>query len=163
MKKITFIALAFCSIIAAFGQKDPVEEVFKKYQGTQGYTLIHMNGEMINKLTESMDSGLVSKISQLRILTLEHSCDKNEGLDLRNEVLNKLDRAIYKEMITINQNDEDVTILVKESDGRILEMVVVVENQDNPVLIQVTGDIIFSEVASKFKMQDFMSLQKPGK
>jgi hypothetical protein len=152
----------------AYGQKDVVSAVFDKYAGAEGFTTVNISGDMLKLMAqaeqERRDTVISSKLTGVRILALEKGCEKPLAtIDLRTEVYDKLDKSVYKEMMTVKQKDEDVLILVKENAGRIAELLLLVTGQDDHVMIQVTGDILLSEMADmagKYPMKGFDQLMK---
>jgi hypothetical protein len=150
-----------------FAQKDVVSAVFDKYAGVEGFTTVSITGDMLNLIAQAeeqrRDTTFTSKLTEVKILALENSCDKPAKLDLRTEVYDKLDKSAYKEMMTVKQNDEDVIILAKELKGRITELLIIVGGQDENVLIQVKGDMLLSEMANmagQYQMKGFEQLKK---
>jgi hypothetical protein len=78
-------------------------------------------------------------------------------------VYDKLDKSVYKEMVSVKSSDEDVVILVKELNGRIAELLVIAGGPDNNALIQIKGDMLLSELsemAGKYQMKGFDQLRK---
>lgn len=162
MKKLLlFVAPLFlCSL--TFAQKDLIGDLFEKYSGKEGFTIVNISGDMLKMMTDAhqqtQDTVLSSKITELRILALEKGCDKPATIDFRSEVLDKLDKALYKEMINVKQEGEDVVIMMKESNGRISEILVIAGGNDDNALIQVKGDMLLNEMAQmmgKYHMKGF--------
>jgi len=168
MKKMMIILAIMGLAVAAYAQKDPISAVFDKYSGAEGFTTVNITGEMLNMLgkieKERRDSGFQSKLSELRILVREKKCDDASPVpDFRSEVLDKIDKMAYKEMMTVKQENENVIILVKESGDRISEFLLVVSGKDDNVLIQAKGDILLREMADlagNCNMKGFEHLKK---
>jgi hypothetical protein len=167
MKKIIFGILAMCLTGLACAQKDIVSAVFEKYAGVEGFTTVSLTGDMLKLITQAeeqrSDTTFTSKLSGIKILAAEKDCDKPATIDLRAEVTDKLDKSVYKEMMTVKQSDEDVLILVKESNGRIAELLIIVGGKDDNALIQIKGDILLgelAEMAGKYQMKGFEQLKK---
>ncbi len=166
MKKMMFLTLSLFMAVSASAQKDLVNSFFEKYTGVEGITSVNISGDMLNMMAqaeaENIDSLFSSKFSQFRILAVKKACDKPVAIDLKAELLDKLDKSVYKEMMTVKEAGQDVVILFQESNGRIAEMLLVVSGSDENVLIQVKGDMVLSEMAQmagKFKMQGFEHLK----
>ncbi len=152
MKKGMIILAMVCFAGAVFAQNDPISAAFEKYNGKEGFTVVMLSGDMLNMFTraaeEKHDTVFRSKITSLRILVREK--DHSSGTaapDFKAEVYDKLDRKVYKEMMTVKQSDQNVVILVKENGGRINELLLMVSGKDDNVLIQATGDMLLSEMA----------------
>jgi len=167
MKKLLFVLAAVCSTLMASAQKDPVGLIFDQYSGKEGFTTVNITGEMLNMFTrmeeERKDTAIQSRLSSVRILAREMNDEnKGPGPDLKSEVYDKLDKKVYKEMMTVKESDKDVLILVKEDGGRISEFLLIVSGKDESVLIQAKGDILMREMADlagKYQMKGFEQLK----
>jgi hypothetical protein len=166
MKKIIIGLIGVCLTGMTFAQKDVVSAVFDKYAGNEGFTTVNISGDMLKLFAQAeeqrRDTTFTSKLSEVRILALEKDCDKPATIDLRAEVYDKLDKSVYKEMMTVKQSDEDVIILVRESNGRIAELLIIVGGKDDNALIQVKGDMLLSEMADmagQYQMKGFDHLK----
>ena len=167
MKKLWLIVapLFLCSL--TFAQKDLIGDLFEKYAGKEGITTVNISGDMLKMMTDAQqqmqDTVFSSRLTEVRVLALEKGCDKPAAFDLRSEVLDKLDRSMYKEMINVKQAGEDVVIMMKESNGRITEILVIAGGDDDNALIQLKGDMLLSEMAhmmGKYPMKGFEHLNK---
>ncbi len=170
MKKILLGFVALCLTGWTFGQKDLVSTLFDKYNGAEGITIVNVSGDMLKLLTqaeqERRDTVFTSKLTELRVLATDKSCDKPAVLDLRKEVYDKLDKSVYREMISVKEQGEDVVILVKEANGRISEMLIIAGGEKENALVQIKGDLLLSELAGmagKFPMMGFHELNKMEK
>jgi len=167
MKKILLGLLALCLTGILFAQKDLVSAVFEKYAGIDGITTVNITGDMLKLFAQAeeqrRDTTFVSKLSEVRILALEKNCNSPVALDLRSELYDKLDKSIYKEMLSVKQKGEDIVILMKEINGHIAEILIIAGGEDENALIQVKGDMLLSEMANladKYQMKGFEQLKK---
>jgi len=166
MKKLILGIAALFIAGMAFGQQDLISNIFQKYANIEGVTTVNVSGDMLKLMTqaeqERRDTVFSSTLSEIRILAIDKNCDKPATLDLRSELLDKLDKSVYKEMISVKNTDEDVVILIRESKGRIAELLVIAGGDDK-ALIQVKGDMLLSELADmagKYQMKGFDQLKK---
>lgn len=167
MKKLIIGIVSLCFAGMSYGQHDIVSMVFDKYAGVDGFTTVSISGDMLKLLAQAeadrRDTTFASKLYEVKILALEKDCDKPATIDLRAEVYDKLDKSVYKEMMTVKQSDQDVVILVKESNGRIAELLIIVGGQDENALIRLKGDMVLSEMAEmadNYKVKGFEQLKK---
>jgi uncharacterized protein YqkB len=167
MKKILLALTAILISGATFAQKDLITSFFEKYSGHEGITVINVSGDMLKLITdaeqERRDTVFSSKLSEVKVMALEKNCDNPVSIDFRSEVYDKLDKSVYKEMMSVKQNEEDVFILVRESGNRISEILIIVGGQKENALIQVKGDLLLSELADmagKYQMKGLEQLRQ---
>jgi len=150
MKTLVLFLMTLGLTGTVLGQKDPVSVVFDKYSGKDGYTIVNITGDMLKMISQveeqRRDTTFISKLNELKILVRE-KCSDQPVVNFRSEIYDKLDKSVYKEMMTVKQDDEDVAILVKESGGRINEFLIIVGGNDDNVLIQGKGDLLLNEIA----------------
>jgi len=167
MKRIILGMIALCCLGTSYAQKDVISTIFDKYAGKEGFTTINVTGDMLKLFTQAeeqrRDTLITSKLSEVKILALDKDCGQSAVLDLKTELLDKIDKSVYKEMISIRESNENITILMKEFNGRIAELLVIVDGLDDKVLIQVKGDILLSEmaqIAGQYQMKGFEHFKK---
>jgi hypothetical protein len=168
MKRLVVVLISLFSTIILFAQKDPVSTIFEKYSGKEGFITVNMTGDMLGLMMkmeeEKRDTTFRSKLTMITILTTEKGHDSPAGaVDFKAEVYDKIDRSVYKEMMTIKESDEEVAIMLQESKGQISELLVIVGGQKENALIQVKGSIILGEIADiagKSQMKGFEYLRK---
>ena len=94
----------------------------------------------------------LSELKEIRILVQEDAA-KGQRVDFHQEIYNKLDKSIYKELIIVKEADQDVNILARDENGKINEFLVIVTGEDEAVLIQILGNIELSEIAKMGNIQ----------
>jgi len=159
--------MALCINGMTFAQKDPISAAFDNYAGKEGFTTVNITGDMLKLVAqmeeERRDTTFMSKLSEVKILALDKKDGQPSDVNFRTEVYDKLDKSVYKEMMTVKQKDEDVHILVKELNGRIAELLVFVSGQKDNVMIQLKGDILLREMAdmaNTYQMKGFEQLKR---
>lgn len=168
MKKI-IIGLAMLALTGMmFAQSDPTLSVFDKYTGQEGFIAINMTGDMLRMAAEMQeykkDTTLLSELSELKILVYEGDDEKSD-VNLYSEVYNVIDKSVFKELMTIREENTDVTMLARENDGVISEFILLVGGDDN-VVIHAKGNILLRELASmsgNFNMTGLEQLKKMGR
>jgi hypothetical protein len=167
MKKIIISVAALLLAGFTYAQKDLVSTVFEKYAGTEGITTVNVSGDMLKLFTQAekdkSDADFTSSLSEIRILATDKGCDKPVSIDFRSEIYDKLDKGLYKEMVSVKNTEEDVVIMMKESNGRIAEIIIIAGGKGENALIQVKGDMLLNEMAEmagKYQMKGFEQLKK---
>lgn len=152
MKRIFITVMLLLVGAGVFGQKSPVDRIFDKYSGQEGYTTVYISSFMFNMLS-SIDSDdpeyadfkkATGGIKSLRILTQE----SDEAAPFASELLELLPRQDYQEMMKVKDDSEEVLFLAKEEGGKISEFLLIVSGGDDDVLIAITGDIDLESISS---------------
>ncbi len=146
MKKVIVYVVLFLFGIAVNAQNTAVDKLFEKYGETEGFTTVIIKGklfDMISCLEEEDEEDeaiqLMSKLTSVRILAMDE-CEKPEGINFFDEVMELLDESDYEELLVVKEKDQDVKFLIKEKDGIISELLLVVGGEDN-ALISIVGEI----------------------
>jgi hypothetical protein len=166
MKKI-IIALLLTIFTGTVSAQSAVDKIFNKYASKDGYTTVVINSFMFQFLSkiETNDPDYESfkkattGIESIRILTQDGSGSVGFG----KELLDILPRKEYKELMIVKEADEEVAFLVKESEGKINEFLLVVSGVDgDDALIVITGNIdleSISNIASGFDLPGMENLE----
>ncbi len=157
MKKIViyFAAIMLTGMLSA--QSDPVSKLIDEYTGKDGFIAITLTGDMMKMAAEiqeyKSDTAFESKLNEVKLLVQEKSSD--DRIDFYSELYDKLDKNVYKELIKVKEEDEDITMLAKESNGVITEFILIVGGDDENVLIHATGEILIRELGNMAAGFDF--------
>jgi len=165
MRRIIISGVLFLCTLTAFGQQSPVDRVFDKYAGQEGYTTVYISSYMFNLMSklESDDpeynefKKATSGISSIKILTQE-----GKGTAFAKELVSMLPRNEYKEMMVVKEEGEEVLFLAKEEGERISEFLLIVSGSGEDVLIAIQGDIdleSISKLASGLDMPGLENLE----
>ena len=142
MKRVTISIILILFFGVTFAQESPVDRLFEKYSGKEGYTSIFISEYMFT-LFSSINTdnpefeNAVKGISGIKILTTETS----KGVDFHREIMRDLPSKDYKELMIIREEGQNLTFLIKESKGKVIELLLVVGGGDN-VLISIRGSNI---------------------
>ena len=138
--------------LTTFSQKSAVDKVFDKYNGQKGYTTVYISSFMFNLLNSlEVDDPeynefkkATSGINSIKILTQEGSESESFG----KELLEMLPRSEYKEMMVVQDQEEEVLFLARESGGKISEFLLIVSGGGEDALIAIQGDIDLESISS---------------
>lgn len=167
MKKVILVLFVLSVVQLLSGQDDPVSALFEKYAGKEGFTTVNITGDLLKIAAQCApddeDLKKVSKLSHIRVLVQEEATDELEGLNFYDEVIGKLDKSLYKELMVVVEKDEQVNMLMREENGVVKEFLIVVGNEDENVLVSIMGDIKLDELdelseSMNFKCSDKLKL-----
>lgn len=166
MKKLFFIfALFFAYFFNVNAQKDKLDQLFEKYQDTEGVTSIKIAKpmfSMLNKL-DIDDAGLdqikplLNKINGLKILMVENSHNKeadkngttnlNSLQNLQNEISNSLKNLHYEELMSVNSKDNKIKFLSSDAANGVLDnLLLSINSEGNTILMMLDGKISMDDV-----------------
>ena len=167
MKKLLLIfALTFSYFIQINAQKDKLDQLFDKYQESEGVTSIKIAKPMFNMLNKlnindsELDQikPLLSKINGLRILIVEKptvatnpgSQDKlnlSNFQSLQSDITNSIKNMKYEELMTVNSKDNKIKFLSSDATNGILDnLLLSINSEGNTVLMMLDGKISMEDV-----------------
>jgi hypothetical protein len=158
MKRI-FILIA-AGLIPAFilGQNSPVDALFDKYAGKDGYTTVYITKYMFNmfaqmgeeKTEENEELGQVlGKLDNIKILAVDDEATSGEHVNFYDEIMKELPMNEYNELMVVKDKDSDVVFLAREQKGVIVELLLIADGESNSdnVLISIQGVIDLENIS----------------
>ncbi len=160
MKRVVVLSLLLLLGAVAMGQKSPVDRLFEKYSGKEGYTSVFISEYMFT-LFSSINSSdkefqeVIKGLSGIKILATDNP---KTGINFYAEIMKELPAKDYKELMVIKEKDQNLTFLVKDVKGKIVELLLIGGGSDN-VLISIQGsDINLKNIASLSKSMNIEAL-----
>jgi len=151
MKKLVFIIALIAISLSMVGQKSAVDEIFDRYNGKEGFTSVYISSRMFSLLAriDSEDEefrNLVTRIKSIRILSIDSTMNV-AGLNFAADLVPKLNRNGFEELMTVREKDGEVWFMIREVGGRIAELVMVTGGHSSSV-VSITGDLDLKTIAS---------------
>jgi len=153
--KITVVLMALLPV-TLLAQKSPVDKLFNKYSGQDGFTSVDIAKGLfelfseIDAEDEEFDEfqKAVEGIESLRLLAYSIK----EGTEnLKEKFYDDIKSSIpfneYKELIVVKDKDANINFYSKSDKQVITEMIMVVDGDDEAVLLSLTGNIDLNHVA----------------
>ena len=166
MKNLIFILAFFFSFLNVNAQKDKLDQLFDKYQESEGVTSIKIAKPMFNMLNKlnindselEQIKPLLSKINGLRILIVEKpTAANNTGSQnklnlgnfqsLQSDINNSIKNMKYEELMTVNSKDNKIKFLSSDATNGILDNLLLnISSEGNTVLMMLDGKISMDDV-----------------
>ncbi len=149
-----------------------IDKLYERYSGQPGFTSINISPMMFGMLS-AMDMGDSSKdakeaqdvmqqLTGLKMLVFEP--EKGQISDFVNEVKALVPSSDYAEMMTVDSEDSKVSFLVKKNKGgNVAELLMIVYEENEAVIMSMTGDIdmkTISEISKSLNMEGLENLDK---
>lgn len=145
MKPILLILLAFLFLLSSCEYNPGVSEAFTKYRFKDGVTTITIPGWVIGIAAnfgeiDKNERDLLHSIDKVRVLVVEDH-ELNAKINLHKEFSTKINRNNdYEELLSVQDENDNITIFGKMDENVITEMVILVGGDDN-AMIYVKGEI----------------------
>jgi hypothetical protein len=170
MKRILLSVAVLFLALNARSQSNPVDELFDKYSGKEGFTTVYISSKMFGMFS-SQDpkdqdvNNLINKLKSIRILSVEDTT-LNKKINFYNELSKKLDFSVYEELMVVKEGNNMTKFLIKESGNRIAELLVISGGSGGNALISIRGDLdlkSISGLSEKMGIRQLESLEKIDK
>ncbi len=164
MKKIIIVALMMIAVNGAFAQ-DAISKFFSKYQDDESFTQVTVSSKMFSLFTNmEVDSPedkevleAISKLKGLRILGKENTSDARK---LYKEAFALIPMKEFEELMTVRDKDQDFKFLIKESGGKISELLMIMGGTDDFMVMSLFGEIDLKQVSHLGKKMNVGGLEK---
>lgn len=169
MKKlvITLAIIVYATANAMYAQT-AIDDLYQKYAGEKGFTSINISPAMLGflsdldmndsseKAQETQD--VLEQMSGLKMLVYEPEGESNEAFlkDVRS--LSKSNG--YSEMMSVDSEDEIVKFLAKKGpDGKVLELLMIVFDEEEAVIMSMTGNLDMKSISQISKSLDIDGME----
>ncbi|KPK79899.1 MAG: hypothetical protein AMS27_17540 [Bacteroides sp. SM23_62_1] len=160
MKKLTILLLMIMAPFITGAQTGPVDKLFDKYAGKDGYTTVYITKYMFSmfKDTDNTDepdelNEILGKLNSIKILAVEDSELVTPRTNFYDEIMKELPREKYNELMVVKEKDSDVVFLAREEKGVIVELLLIAggSSADDNVLISIQGEIDLENISKLSK------------
>ena len=172
MKKQLLILVMLLTPLSVFSQT-ALDEICKKYEGKEGFTIVSISKDLIDMISQSGDvkvnedginaKEMLSKVKSIKILTCsKEKAGENEAAAFQKNIYIAIPFDKYKELVSINNGSKVVKIVSKpdtsKDDG---EFIIFVTEDTTITLIDITGYFDMKNIGKLQKMMKFG--EKKGK
>lgn len=164
MKKFMIGAAMVVMSIAAQAQDNAISKFFTKYQNDESFSQVTISSKMFSLFTnmevEKPDDqevlNAISKIKGLRILGKENTRDSRA---LYKEAMAMIPQKEYEELMTVRDKDKDMKFFIKESGGKISELLMVMGGNEDFMVLSLFGEIDLKQVSKIGRKMDVDGLK----
>ena len=162
MKKIALIVPVLLVPLMMTAQNKPIDKLFKKYYGKEGFTTVLVTEDMFEVIANMEESkgeieGTLGKIERVRVIAQEDEVEA-DAVNFMDE-LKGMEFDDYKELVVVKEADQEVLVLAKEEDGRLQELLVLVGGEEN-VLVSVEGNFTMKDLEALSNLDGLDSLDE---
>jgi hypothetical protein len=165
MKKIWIVAVVVMITMEAQAQTDAITKFFNKYSADESFTQVTVSSKMFSLFTnmeaetpedkEVLEA--ISKLKGLRILAKEK--DSNSRA-LYKEAFALIPAKEYEELMSVRDKDKDMKFYIKESSGKISELLMLAGGDDEFMVLSLFGEIDLKQISRIGRKMNVEGLEK---
>ena len=173
MKRILIFIALFAIPLLIKAQNTPVDNLFDKYSGRDGFTTVYITKYMFDmfRSDEAKDKDaddinrVLGKLNSIKILAVEDSTVLGKGVNFYDEIMKELPRDKYNELMVVKDKESDVVFLAREDKGVIVELLLIAGGKDagDNVLISIQGQINLDDISKISKTLDIEGMDSLDK
>jgi hypothetical protein len=169
MKRVIILMVLFIIPALIRAQNAPVDALFDKYAGKDGFTTVYISKYMFDmfrshdiedKEADELNK-VLGKLTAIKILAVEDPSFIGKGINFYNEIMKELPREKYNELMVVKNKESDVVFLAREEKGVIVELLLVTGGADESdnVLISIQGEIDLETISKLSKTLDIEGME----
>ncbi len=137
-----------------FGQSQAIMEFHDKYKDNGKYLAVRIDGGILNMLSgiktndeEAQEMlNAMSKIDAINVHSIDRDEDEFAESDIEKFKKN-VQKDKYDELMIVRDGDTDVDFLIKEKKGKISDLLLVVDEPDEFIIVNISGEIDLKTIA----------------
>jgi len=172
MKKIgsKILVVTFILLSSMVFAQSPIDKVFEKYAGQDGFTTVNFSKEMFQMFAQmSMGSDssaaefkkMADQITGLKVLMYNFdSTGIVKAVGIYNEFAGQFPASQYKELMSVNEGRQYVKFMTKQDPaGKIHEFVMLMKDKDEVGVISLTGVIDLNSISKLTKGMNIKGME----
>lgn len=163
MKKI-LVVVALITVASGAYAQDAISKFFSKYQNDESFTQVNVSSKMFSLFTNMEadtpeDKEVLEAISKLKGLRILHKENTSDARSLYKEAFALIPVKEFEELMSVRDKDQDMKFYIKESAGKISELVMIMGGTDDFMVLSLFGEIDLKQVSRIGKKMDVKGLE----
>jgi hypothetical protein len=165
MKNMKQLLAAVVLIVVAVeaNAQDAISKFFSKYQNDESFSQVNISSRMFGLFTkmeadDPEDKEVLDAISKLKGLKIIAKDDARNARDLYKEAFAAIPKD-YEELMTVRDKDKDMKFMIKESGGKISELLMVMGGNQQFMVMSLFGEIDLKQVSRIGRKMDVQGLE----
>jgi len=158
--KIAMLVFIITIPTILFAQVHPLDSYINQYDGTPGFYYMDMKTNMFNFNEDDGSPKTSDNMIDFKIVSFEQTKNATFNADkIYNNFSKSLNKDVYKGLVEVKSNGENVDMLVKKQGNQISEIVVIVREKDETTLMVATGNFDLKDIAKLSELKNCKGLQ----
>ncbi len=163
MKKVIAVGILMVTVTGAFAQ-DAISKFFSKYQSDESFSSVTVSSKMFSLFTNMdaetpEDKEVLEAISKLKGLKILAKDDARNARELYKEAFVLIPIKEYEELMSVRNDDKDIKFYIKESAGKISELLMVMGGNEQFMVMSLFGEIDLKQISQIGKKMDVKGLE----
>ena len=168
MKKLFVTITILVASVATYAQGTVVNKYFNQLAGDDKFTKVSISSKMFSLFTEleagsEAEEEFLKAISKLKGLKIIASDSIGNAAKMYTQALKDVDPAGYDELMSVQDAEENMRFSIKESGGKIEELLMVVGGKKRFVLLSLYGEIDLKNISKIAKGMNVGGLENLSK
>lgn len=162
MKKLIILSLLIMASQALHAQEDAITKFFNKYAENENFTNIYISQKMFTMFSdipvdenEQEVKEVINSLEGLRILSSDHV----NGKKLYEEAYKTLNAKSFEELMVIRDGNQELKFLVRESQGKIRELLMLSGEENSFFILSLIGDIDLKQISKLSKTMNVKGME----
>jgi hypothetical protein len=145
--------------------QDFISKFFNKYQTDESFTQVTISSKMFGLFTNmevenKEDQEVLSAISKLKGLRILGKENTSDARSLYKEAFALIPTKEFEELMSVRDKDKDMKFYIKESGGKISELVMIMGGTKDFMILSLFGEIDLKQVSHIGKKMNVSGLEK---
>ncbi len=143
--------------------QDAISKFFEKYGDDQSFSQVNLSSKMFSLFTEmeaqtEEDKEVLEAISKLKGLKILAKDDARDARTLYTEAFTLIP-SDYEELMTVRDEDRDMKFLIREKNGKISELLMVMGGASEFMVLSLFGEIDLKQISRIGKAMSVKGLE----
>jgi hypothetical protein len=145
--------------------QDFISKFFNKYQTDESFTQVTISSKMFGLFTNmevenKEDQEVLSAISKLKGLRILGKENTSDARSLYKEAFALIPTKEFEELMSVRDKDKDMKFYIKESGGKISELVMIMGGTKDFMILSLFGEIDLKQVSHIGRKMNVSGLEK---
>lgn len=164
MKTLIIILITACFGFSANAQNDVVTKLFNDYYDDENFTKISVSSKMFDLFTnieagDENEEEILEAVSKLKGLKVIAADSVGNSRELYMSAVKKISGNGYEELMEVKDAKENMKFMIKEKDGLIEELVMVVGGNKSFVIMSLYGEIDLKKISKLSKSMNIKGME----
>jgi hypothetical protein len=167
MKTIIAFLMMIAVSTGVYAQGEAISKFFTKYATDESFTTATISSKMFSLITNmdvqtEEDKEIVAAISKLKGLKVLGKENTSDARSLYKEAYALVTKD-YEELMSVRDKDKDMKFFIRETSGKISELLMVMGGTDDFMLLSLYGEIdlkSISRIGRKMNVEGLEQLEK---